>query len=1516
MKTSFERTLTLLALIGLLVMQPLFVATLNTPTAQAQVDKPADEDFLEEESPDDLADIPEEPPISAGDFVPFDFVDLEMIEEISGNLVLSPQDKNYLENSQVDIRVTDYLLQLVLPESFGGYGLDHVKVNRIFKNYTSDGNGRMDREGADALSEDGGAISGHNRGQAVDISEVGTVTCKLVFKRHLGGSTTKWQKPKPIKVAWQSREGIDRNPTPTSQSLLGASGDMSAQAIVSYLNQSGEMDYYIDYVKGLDLKTIIGYVGANVYLKTWGVNKIISDPMADGLLHTLGGALLEKALPGIPPGIALGSNDDDARVAFAKARIEQGLNLPAGSLRGYGWDGVLESTGKRHLESSLGLPALYFENHKLDDANRNESVKAALDYVTRSDDFANVAVGTIEQFKKNDPKAFKMAGATLLSAALHLPADKRQALELAAKDGRTPDISLDGVPTDTVISTQDLKNMLSADPAKQREAQAALKVIGLKFVQEISKKTVPAKYAGLTRPILEKLLDPKKDARLGDVRAQVGASTMGISAGTESQNTGDKESKIGEYITKNSPAIATYLNQEFNLLDPALQISANDVKGLVQKGNFELAEKLGGIQADKAIGWNSGTTYAVINKKKTLQEASQEAFGNFVGKTLGLQQQGVSLKGNIAENYGYAIMAERLGIEQGKIKDSEPGALILNDRMGESAFKSTFRLSDGRTLVGLRDDASYWEQEDNTTRWRSLDITLGIQTGTTVRYLRGELTTKQYAIIVGQGNMTAITADRIWDYFGIDDQYRLSGDEINNLIRVLSGKDEFQTLENIENATATMNRLLGRSVDGRVNFSKDTFLEYIIAPSDASATKLLLDQGIRIVARSFGSNLDDYSFDDLAFMGERIKLFFGRGAEIGNQTINGFSLDELETLRQEYDRLIEIPESQLTVDQERRLRELERHNALQRYRTTSAGLSDFFLAATGIPGDFRVDAEAFMRGDWVTGVAAASAAALIGPVNSYLPPEGQLNYAEIRAGFIMDDPSLIEQRAIEIATSSSDSPAIYSTLTDEEKAVIQNHARRQLMEEAKRNVEYKVSDSLLRKIDPTIPIGFSRAMFSGDASDRGLMLQNYAFNHLDQLFIAASPLYVPGSLQQIYNNGGLTSEQTDRLILNIIGSSGVSFGSFTTDFVQNFYSFIRASNRQDFYTSAQYEGMWNYFDGWLEENLGIGDLPDGVTKSLYFAAQNGWNPNAEITIDGKTWVSSLNALGQDILVNRFSSWGDAQFNLPTGTVYKGYQLYRALSGAEKELTTVISQISSEGGVVAEVNPAYQNAQGKAAQAKAALILFALEVALTNCSACQKAFASIDKALAAPPGFTQAAALGAAAMMLKLGPTGLYIAAAIYLFGVYEVEYLCPKPPRDLYAIEDYDDASDRNDFGVKYEDLPESVEGSPKPGINPFDWDNGRPFSDGDNEHLWMGWARFFTGKLIESSMDYGAARVSPFKLQQLLTYRQANAEFFYPQSFEAFGDFEASNPTIGLGYTQTTTRTTDWVHVSFGGIF
>ncbi|MDO8650534.1 MAG: hypothetical protein Q7K33_04500, partial [Candidatus Berkelbacteria bacterium] len=893
-----------------------------------------------------------------------------------------------------------------------------------------------------------------------------------------------------------------------------------------------------------------------------------------------------------------------------KSRLEQGLNLPAGSLKGYGWDNILQATGKRHLETSLGIPSGYFDKHTLDDAMNSETIRTVLDHFGRSDDGLNLMIGTVDALKKKDEKGFKMAGVTILEDSLKLSEEQKRILEKAVIDKKTPNVHLDGVPAGNTIGTEDLKNLFSADPKKQKELQESLKTIGLAMVQQAAQKAVKNKYSGLTKAILADLLNPKKRVLLGDLTNSVGASTMGVQIGVDDTDLSKGKVDIKTFITRHGNEIATFINKEYSIKDPVSQIIPADLTGLFDGKSLVLAEKLGSVEVDKAFGWDTGSTFAVIGGKKKLADATQEIFSNYVGKTLGLKTQGVSLKGNVQENYGYAVLSERLGIDQKYLLEADHFGNLMYGNLGSSSARRIFRVNSSKALSELTGETEFWEEEGNVSGWKSIDIALGTPIGTVRSYVHEQISTKQLARATTQGSLENFTADQIYDYFGISNQFKLNVTEINAIIKVFKGRDD-QTLEDIETAAGAINRLMGRSVDEKSNFSKDTFLEYIVAPSSGAGTKLLLDQGLRLIAQSIGVNLEGYKFEDFAFMADQIKAAFGgRGDPESFKRQWGITLADAEQLRQEYSKLKLISSDKLTAEQKARLDVLEHHGALQSYTRITNGVGDFFLNATGIPVAFRTDAEAFITGDWKLAIAATSAAALLPQINEFMPKDDQFKYADMRAAFIMDDEAVIQLKVDQI---NRDLGIDTSTMELEDQNALRRDARRQLMDEAQKSVEYRMSDSLLRKIDPAIPVGFSRTMWSGTPAQRGELLQNFAFGHLDVELAKLWPGYVPGTLQAIYKGGPAANEAADKVILSLIGQSGVSFGSFSNVFVGNFYQFIRAQGRGDFFTNdSKYGAMWGYFDKWIGDNLNIGNLPSGLAKSLYYTAINGWDINKEL----------------------------------------------------------------------------------------------------------------------------------------------------------------------------------------------------------------------------------------------------------------------------------------------------------------
>jgi hypothetical protein len=1368
-----------------------------------------------------------------------DLLQLQGLESVFGNLEISPQDEEHLRNYDVDVRVTDYLISLVTPEELGGYGFKHIKVGRLFKNYDTDGVGQYDRE-TNNPEEDDQTISSHHRGQAADVTEVGAIQCKLVEKRRIGGNTTHWQAPKPVKVAWQSVDGIARNPTPKSPSLVETAGVMSAESVLRMLNESGEFDQYADYVRGLDINSILAYVGVNILLKGVGVTKITGDPMADSFLRTLGADLLEQNLSDLPDGLIAQNGQEPASIAVARARIEEELNLPPGTLRGNGWKAALKNAGKRTLENALGLPTLFLEDHPLSEATALDTSRAALRYFAQGDEAFDVIDGAIDAIQKNDEQGLVLAGVNVLGTALNLSAQQRAELEAAARQDRTPEIRPEGIAVNKTIPLAALPLFFSDNPTEQDLARQALKSVGNGFLRDALQKNGLREYEGIGSELYSKIVS-NQGVSLKEVLESVGNRKLQLAYGLELKDVKllTQNGKIG----KGEERIAEQLNKEYGL-EKSEKITREEVDRILAGKDFTAAKKIGGFESDKVFGWNRGTGYALLTGKKKFDEAASEIFSNSFGQILGLREgTEISLKGDVQKDYGRALLEQNLGLKL----DKEAA-----DRFNNKELLEAFGLPSNRSLAQLRADEGFWTDPDTVDQLALMDARLGAPHGASERYLRGQVNTEQFSRQTATNSIGNVAFDQLWSFFDLDDRFHLSRDESTLLFDTL--KDwENAPFEQKDQVFQLARKVAGRSLDSKTGFDIDTFANFFANPTTENGTNLLMYQGVRQLALSFGVNLKDFTDGDLKTMADRIVNVFNGKA----------SSKERDTL----------------IDQ--------------------------ILTATKIPDQYRGDAAAFARGDFRTVLSSWSAVIWSDFANKYLPSDAQLSYTEMRQVFRYDNESAIQNRVTFILDQAGK-----TSWTEEEYLSARDQARRELAQETRDNAQYKISDALLEQaLGQELPADFSRRMMTGSEQERGAMLLDFGFAQLDAIFAGIDPSYQAGTLKKIYD-GKLSAKDGDQLVLALINRSGVSFGPFDATFMSQFYSFIRSQGKQDFFTNPQYDSMWSFFDGWIEDTLGIGELPGGLGRSIYFAAKNGWRLDAGITDAGGTViVPSLQQLGENFLVGKLSQWGDKQFNLPAGSIYQMYKAGQAVASASRALS-----IAKAAGDATKATQA-ASTLGKA---QAELTAVVISIAINSCKACQQFFASVDQAIAAPPGFTNMAVSGAIAMALGLGPAGLIAAAVVYFVGVYRVDYLCPIPPPDRFALSEFDNPYDKLDYtwGDYYQDETRTIKDVPAPGENPFDWDEGVPFVDGNNPNLWRAWARYNTGKLLDASMRYGESNVRPNQPKQIVTFRRANAEFFYPRINAAFGELARSFDSVGFGYTQTTTKTTDAVHVAFGGFF
>ncbi|MEX2012590.1 MAG: hypothetical protein WD970_02445 [Patescibacteria group bacterium] len=1359
---------------------------------------------------------------------------LEKLADYHDSIRMSPQDAQALRDGRVDVRVTDYLLYLVTPLELGGAGLDNIKIQRILKNYNTDGIGRFDRETLSSIEEGENFVSAHNSGQAIDISEVGAVTCKLIKKSYLGGSSTSFQRAKPIKIAWQSREGINRTPTPRGPSLYEVASNMSAQSILQMLNDSGEMDDFADYVKGLSVEEIFQYVGANILMKHYGTGDIMVDPRSGDIADVLGALILQRLIPNLPPGLPTAQANDDIRVAIARAHLEDLLNLPPGSLRGSGWNEILASTGKRTMENALGLPALTFDSRSLAEVLKNGSVQASLKQFKKDDSSFGVLPGTIAIIAKGDDQGFIWAGANLFADALRLSDAQKQQLIQAVKNSQTPNITLSSTGSDVAAPINVLEALLD-----KTGGTSVLKDFGQKYLGQILGKVVPNELLGLTKAVVGQLANSTSNVVYGDLRRSIGSRKIASDSSIPPAQADALKNGTGN--NRYYSQIANTLNNEF-AIDSNSQLTASDISSLFTSGGDAVLAKVGGNQADKAIGWNPGTGYAVINGDKTLAQGLQEVFTSTITQIAGLRQgTTVSLNGDLSRNYGDALVEQSLGINiagNGSATDISPQTLY-----------PAFGISDSRSLAQLRSDSGFWSKNNVKDALEFTDVRLGVALGTSEDYLRGKINNDKLSKTVAQENLGKITQEKVLSFLDLDDAFKLSKDELGYIITTIGSWDSagLSAQQKVLNLGL---KLIGRTWDQRTAFGKDAFLNIVQSKDQAALVDQLIDQGIRRLAGALGANIDSFEPADLKILSRLITDAYNGGI---NGSTGAYGL------------------------------------------TAEALITKWLTDATKIP--VTSDVKTFITGDFRAGLEYWSAAQMVEFATKFLPDGSTLTYDEMRNAIDLTDSSLINLRAQTIAAKEGGTADKYT-----------DQARRELMQEARDNSKYKISDAFLRQAEIPVPANFSQTMFAGSTQERSEMMTNVVFSYIDRELQKINPNYVPGTLAGIFA-GDIDPLQTDQIISNIVSNSSVSLGSFSTGFIANFYQFIKAGDKTSFFTDSKHSSMWQYMENWLGNNLGISGLSAGYAKTIYYASQHGWSTSASLTQNGKVIVPSINQLGQALVASRLTQMADKVMNLPVGSSYQIYQAATGVASASRALAA--ARAAGDAGRISQ-------AQNGLASAQNELTVIAITIALNSCQACQQFFSSIDRLIAAPPGFTNALVAGAIAAAFGLGPAGLIAAAAIFLFGVYKVEYKCPLPPPDRFALTQFDDPLDQLEpsKNTYYSDPNKPVKDHPAPGENPFDWDDGVPFVDGNNPELWMAWSRYFTGKLLDSTMAFGASNTGAKKPVQVITFRQANAEYFAPKSLATFGPEEIGNNRVGLGFTQASTKTTDWVHTAFGGFF
>ena len=645
---------------------------------------------------------------------------------------------------------------------------------------------------------------------------------------------------------------------------MEVAGNFSATSMMEIFNNSGELESQMEFVKGLDLETIIAYVGGNALLHHFGATKISGDPLADNFLHSIGTVMIAKNLPDLPDGFGFGEDGEDYRVTLAKSRLEEQLNLAPGTMRGYGWDEILTSAGKRNMENALGLPGLYLETHSFNDVLKNEGHKAALGYLKKKDRAFNLPEGTIDRLTAGDETAWKQAGVTVIADGFKLPPQQRQALEEAVRGGRAPNLKIEAWPVEREISVNDLQKLFAGGVEDRRQVRASFQEIGLEILRRKLKKSSGSDLSPTT---IKLMTDGSRLVTNGEIKKAAGADVLAPRVGVE-----DKKS-LARGDSRAMTKIADYLNREFELSGDA-GLTGNDLK-TSGPGNLQAVRKIGGVLADKTFGWQSGTGLQVTTGQKSLATAGEEIIGNALGEILGLtKNSGLQLKGDINSNYGRAIMAQRLGVTGGL----PPGP----DYFDPKTLEDVFGLPPGQLPSQIvSDNPLYFGDVANIDRWNRLDARLGVPLGSTSNYLQGKTGTDDLARQAGRENLKAVAIDQFWNYFELDEALHLSKDEANELINGLSHWDG-SSLGQKDRVLRLGLKVAGRSLDRQTNFAIDSMLT-ILTGDKKVGTETIVAAGIRTLAGILGVKSEKFDQNDLDQVSKWLtEVFNGNDANADN----------------------------------------------------------------------------------------------------------------------------------------------------------------------------------------------------------------------------------------------------------------------------------------------------------------------------------------------------------------------------------------------------------------------------------------------------------------------------------------------------------------------------------------------------------------------------------------------------------------------------------------------------------
>ena len=774
-------------------------------------------------------------------------------------LIVSEEDIDAIREGKVDERVLKTLIYLVTPIDQGGAGFERIKVKRLVRGYTTEK--RAFSKETPYENEGEANISAHFDGQAVDISEIDSIKMKKKTKKKFIGFTysskTEDLPSVPIQVAWQTEEG-------KGEGIPGFYGE-TANELYDNLSTgtfkemlSDLIDYNLDKLKGKNLPEWAKWLGVIILSEDFGLP---TDGFEDGkdfqgMLKEMGRAVLAEHLK-IDKEAIQGNSRGELILNIGRNYLEKKMKLPAGSLKGDSLEEILKNTGKRKMEKELGLPQGAL------DGNLKEKLKIIKENrkwnTYKTDQAKNEAFdlpeGSAEQINAEDENGLVLVGAGVLFYALGVgSANKKDLLlKIKNKEPLPAEIKVGEEEITVDVETDNLKALVSKN---KDERNNMLKTLGESALSALSLN--PDLSLGLTQAEWTKVVNGQ--TKVDDLALLIGARkyenefnlpknaiyyNLQQYLHTNKINTDDFLINVGRAsieeqgqnpdkfsIAEKKEAgrntlretIVTELNKHYKLTEK-YQITEDDILDLFNGKWENVAQKIAGTKIDKALGFPENGTMDLIKGGKTAEDILKASGAIKLGKLMGLSRP-VSVEGNLKQNYGQALVEEKLGLK--------PGSFTENIQNVESSNPEA---------IGL--------VRENPDKF---DGIFALPGGTTRALLEGKVSVPDYSKKVAEKAVLSIGLDRLVDMLDLKDEYKPTQDDLNLIISVVQDWDN-ASWDNKKAAFSVLAKIAGKTLDSKSDFEVETFSQ-IIAQPDA-APEILLTQGMRKLNKKiFGIDKD------------------------------------------------------------------------------------------------------------------------------------------------------------------------------------------------------------------------------------------------------------------------------------------------------------------------------------------------------------------------------------------------------------------------------------------------------------------------------------------------------------------------------------------------------------------------------------------------------------------------------------------------------------------------------------